>query len=68
MFDSLLRKGMDPICNIDLTDIQWLQASLPVKDGGLGFFAGIFCFSSFCRSNRRTPATAVISQLDRWDH
>ena len=36
MFDSLLRKGIGTICNLDLTDIQWLQASLPVKDGGLG--------------------------------
>jgi len=29
MFDSLLRKGIGTICNLDLTDIQWLQASLP---------------------------------------
>jgi len=36
MFDSLLRKGIGIICNLNLTDIQWLQASLPVKDGGLG--------------------------------
>ena len=36
MFDSLLRKGIGTICNLDLTDIQWLQASLPVTDGGLG--------------------------------
>jgi len=36
MFDSLLRKGIGINCNLDLTDIQWLQASLPVKDGGLG--------------------------------
>jgi len=35
-FDNLLRKGIDTICNLSLTDIQWLQASLPVKDGGLG--------------------------------
>jgi len=36
MFDSLLIRGNGTICNLDLTDIQWLQASLPVKDGGLG--------------------------------
>jgi len=35
-FDNLLRKGIDTICNMSLTDIQWLQTSLPVKDGGLG--------------------------------
>ena len=70
-FDNLLRKGIDTICNLSLTDIQWLQASLPVKDRGLGVrrvSSLAFCFSSFCRSNRRTPATAVISQLDHWDH
>jgi len=36
MFDSLLRKGIGTICNLDLTDIQWLQTSLHVKDGGKG--------------------------------
>ena len=36
MFNNLLRKGIDTICNLSLTDIQWLKASLPVKDGGLG--------------------------------
>jgi len=36
MFDSLLIKGIGTTCNLDLTDIQCLQASLPVKDGGLG--------------------------------
>ena len=35
-FDTLLRSAIQRITNSDLTDIQWLQASLPVKDGGLG--------------------------------
>jgi len=30
------KKVIGTICNLDLTDIQWLQVSLPVKDGGLG--------------------------------
>ena len=34
-FDSLLRMAVQRITN-DLSDTQWLQASLPVKDGGLG--------------------------------
>jgi len=55
MFDSLLRKGMDPICNIDLTDIQWLQASLPVKDGGLGVRRiSSLAFSAFLASAAAT--------------
>jgi len=36
VFDSMLRAGVQRITNSDLTDLQWLQASLPVKDGGLG--------------------------------
>ena len=35
-FDSLLRSAIQGITNSDLSDVQWLQASLPVKDGGLG--------------------------------
>ena len=35
-FDDILRKGLNSIVNMHLTDDQWLQASLPVKDGGLG--------------------------------
>src|SRR5664279_4381211 len=36
VFDSLLRSGICAITNCDLSDAQWLQASLPVRDGGLG--------------------------------
>ena len=35
-FDDLLRSALSRIRNLDLTDTQWLQASLPIKDGGLG--------------------------------
>jgi len=35
-FDSLLKRAVQRITNSDLSDTQWLQASLPVKDGGLG--------------------------------
>ena len=35
-FDNLLRIGVTCITNCDLSDVQWLQASLPVRDGGLG--------------------------------
>ena len=35
-FDSLLRSCTCDISNTDLTDNQWLQASLPVRNGGLG--------------------------------
>jgi len=35
-FDFMLRAAIQRITNSDLSDSQWLQASLPVKDGGLG--------------------------------
>jgi hypothetical protein len=35
-FDSLLRNCISHICNTDLSDLQWIQASLPVRNGGLG--------------------------------
>jgi len=35
-FDILLRTALCKICNVTLSDDQWLQASLPVRSGGLG--------------------------------
>ena len=35
-FDDELCSGVSSICNVSLTDDQWLQASLPVCNGGLG--------------------------------
>jgi len=35
-FDRLLRLAVERITNSSLTDTQWLQASIPIKDGGLG--------------------------------
>ena len=35
VFDNLLRSALSHITNCDLTDTQWLQASLPIRDGGL---------------------------------
>jgi hypothetical protein len=35
-FDNMLRSALCSICNVTLTDEQWLQASLPVRAGGLG--------------------------------
>jgi len=36
LFDKHLRVAVTSITNFDLTDIQWMQASLPIKHGGLG--------------------------------
>ena len=35
-FDDLLRTGLENITNLSISDIQWIQASLPVSTGGLG--------------------------------
>ena len=34
--DAALRDGLSRILTVDLSDDNWLQASLPVKNGGLG--------------------------------
>ena len=35
-YDDILKIGISLITNTELSESQWLQASLPVKDGGLG--------------------------------
>ena len=35
-FDGILRGAFSKVANANVSDLQWLQASLPVKDGGLG--------------------------------
>ena len=35
-FDGLQRSLIESICNIQLSDASWLQASLPINSGGLG--------------------------------
>src|SRR6218665_288544 len=35
-YDTNLRRGLEQILNVSLNDLQWTQASLPIKMGGLG--------------------------------
>jgi Reverse transcriptase (RNA-dependent DNA polymerase) len=35
-YDEILRKGLQNILNIDFTDMQWQQSTLPIRMGGLG--------------------------------
>lgn len=35
-FDGILRGGLCRLLNVNLSDVQWSQASLPVHKGGLG--------------------------------
>ena len=35
-YDELLKQGLQSIVNYSMTNHQWLQATLPIKEGGLG--------------------------------
>ena len=41
IFDSIQRSLIESICNINLCDQSWLQASLPVNSGGLGIRSAV---------------------------
>src|SRR6218665_2810688 len=36
IMDDEIRRGLENILNISLNDMLWLQATLPIRDGGLG--------------------------------
>ena len=35
-FDNILQSAVSDVTNADISDVQWLHASLPIKQGGLG--------------------------------
>jgi hypothetical protein len=54
-FDNALKDGLSSILNVNLSQNQWDQASLPVKDGGLGIrSAASLATSAFLASAART--------------
>ena len=57
VFDSTLRAGISKVLNVDLSNNQWLQASLPVGEGGLGIrSAQMLAPSAFLASAASTSA------------
>ena len=53
-FDNALKNGLSSILNVGLSDDQWNQASLPVRDGGLGIrSAASLVTSAFLASSAR---------------
>lgn len=40
-FDIALRNALSAILNVDMSDMQWQQAALPVRDGGLGIRSAV---------------------------
>ena len=65
-FDDILREGLSVILNINLSDDQWIQASLPVRSGGLGIrSATMLAPSAFLASAAGTSALqdSIISSI-----
>ncbi len=69
-FDTTLQSGLSTILNVELSGDQWLQASLPVRDGGLGIRSAVMLApSAFLASAAGTtdlqacilpPAVAIV--------
>ena len=69
-FDGILRKALCSIVNVDFTDIQWAQASLPVNLGGLGVrLVSTLAPSAFLASaaGTRTLQDHLLSQVTMAD-
>ena len=41
---GLLREGISVITNSFLSDLEWLHASLPIREGGLGLDVALSAF------------------------
>ena len=49
IFDDTLRQGLSSILKVNLSDDQWIQASLLVQNGGLGVRSvGMLVSSAYC--------------------
>ena len=67
VFNNLLQEGITIITNSLLSDIQWLQASLPVRDEGLGIhLATSLALSAFLASATSTSDLQYRILSSRW--
>ena len=81
LFDNIVRRGLESILNVDLSTSQWIQACLPIRDGGLGVRTTVSLeTSAFLASAMSTLAlqelilpsvanttdSAVVASQDRW--
>lgn len=56
-FDNTMRDGLSIIANSRISDVQWVQASLPIRHGGLGLRrASQLALSAFLASAASTTA------------
>jgi hypothetical protein len=61
-FDGILRTGLETIVNCKLHDPAWVQATLPIKDGGLGIRSvSVLAPSAFLASLHRRSNFSQIS-------
>jgi hypothetical protein len=63
--DECMRDGLESIINIHLDDIQWTQATLPIRDGGLGVrCVGLLASSAYLASAATTQRlqAAILSR------
>src|SRR6476469_761626 len=63
VFDGELRKSLSSILNVDLDDNQWIQATLPVRSGGLGIRRSSQLAPSAYLSSAYGSADLVVSIL-----
>ena len=67
-FDSMLRSGLSKIVNCELSGLAWIQAGLPIRDGGLGVRSvALLAPSAFLASAAATLdlQDAVLSEVER---
>jgi len=80
-FDSLQRAALSSVVNADLSDNNWMQSSLPIREGGLGlrsacdaatpsFLASMFStlpLQDSILTNRPAPSHTEVSHIiDKW--
>src|SRR6218665_1106458 len=64
-YDKLLRGGMERIINIALTEDEWMQASLPLRMGGLGVRRMSSLASPAFWLRLRAPSPSSLSSWDQ---
>ena len=62
IFDEALRASLSSVLNVALDDTQWSQASLPVREGGLGVRSAVHLAPSafLASANASAPLTSAI--------
>src|SRR6218665_376276 len=67
--DNQLRSGVEKILNVELDYIQWKQATLPIRDGGLGIrLVSMLASSAYLTSAASTKSLgSIILGIEDWN-